>query len=31
VSIPLFPKAPQKFPFAGIAGKLHIEVQKVNK
>jgi len=31
VSIPLFPKAPQKHSFAGIDGKLHIEVQKVNK
>jgi len=27
----LFPKAPQKLFFAGIASKLHIEVQKVNK
>ena len=25
MSIPLFPKAPQKLPFAGIFGKLHIE------
>jgi len=27
----LFPKAPQKLHFAGIDGKLYIEVQKVNK
>jgi len=27
----LFPKAPQKHSFAGIDGKLYIEVQKVNK